>query len=128
MGFWIFILIMNLLIPIMMIGFGKYFSKNAPKQINFVWGYRTTRSMKNQETWQFAHHYIGKLWIKAGWTLLITSILPMFFVIGQNENTIGMLEGIISFIQIIFLTTPIFLTEKALKNTFDQQGNKINLN
>lgn len=37
---------------------------------------------------------------------------------GENENTIGMLGGIISFIQITFLTTPIFFTEKALKNTF----------
>ena len=39
----------------------------------------------------------------------------MFFVMGENENTIGMLGGIISFIQITFLTTPIFFTEKALK-------------
>ena len=39
---------------------------------------------------------------------------------GENENTIGMLGGIISFIQITFLTTPSFFTEKALKNTFDQ--------
>ena len=44
----------------------------------------------------------------------------MFFVMGENENTIGMLGGIISFIQFTFLTTPIFFTEKALKNTFDQ--------
>lgn len=126
MEFWIFIVIMNLLIPVMMIGIGNYFSKNAPKQINFVWGYRTTRLMKNQETWQFAHHYIGKLWVKIGWPPLFISILPMFFIIGQNENTIGMLGGIISFIQIISLTTPIFFTEKALKINFYKNGNRIN--
>lgn len=71
--------ILNLLIPVMMIGIGNYFSKNAPKQINFIWGYRKTRSMKNQKTWQFAHHYIGQLWVKIGWLLVFISILPMFF-------------------------------------------------
>ena len=29
-------------------------------QINDAFGYRTTRSMKNQETWRFAHQYSGK--------------------------------------------------------------------
>ena len=57
MGFWIFMLIMDLLIPFTMIGFGKMFLKKAPDQINYVFGYRTSMSMKNQDTWVFAHHY-----------------------------------------------------------------------
>lgn len=60
MGFWIFMLIMDLLIPFTMIGFGKMFLKKAPDQINYVFGYRTSMSMKNQDTWVFAHHYCGK--------------------------------------------------------------------
>ena len=37
-GFWFFMLIMCLLTPAMMIGFGKYFMKGGPKQINWgVW-------------------------------------------------------------------------------------------
>ena len=62
MGFWIFMLIMDLLIPFTMIGFGKMFLKKAPDQINYVFGYRTSMSMKNQDTWVFAHHYCGKIW------------------------------------------------------------------
>lgn len=54
MGFWIFMLIMDLLIPFTMIGFGKMFLKKAPDQINYVFGYRTSMSMKNQDTWVFA--------------------------------------------------------------------------
>ena len=46
MGFWIFMLVMILLIPITMIGFGKLFLKQAPGEINAVFGYRTTMSMK----------------------------------------------------------------------------------
>ena len=54
MGFWIFMLIMDLLIPFTMIGFGKMFLKKAPDQINYVFGYRTSMSMKNQDTWVIA--------------------------------------------------------------------------
>lgn len=48
MGFWFFMLAMNLIIPLSMIFLGKYFSKHAPGQINMLFGYRTARSMKNQ--------------------------------------------------------------------------------
>ena len=40
MGFWIFMLIMELLIPLTMIGFGKDFSNQAPKEINSAFGCR----------------------------------------------------------------------------------------
>ena len=33
MEFWIFMLIMDLLLPFTMIGFGRYFMKKAPKEI-----------------------------------------------------------------------------------------------
>jgi hypothetical protein len=33
-------LIMDLLIPVVMIGFGSYFAKNAPREINYTFGYR----------------------------------------------------------------------------------------
>ena len=48
MAFWIFMLIMDLLLPFTMIGFGRYFMKKAPKEINSVFGYRTSMSMKNK--------------------------------------------------------------------------------
>lgn len=51
MGFWFFMLIMDLLIPFTMIGFGKCFLKKAPDNINSVFGYRTSMSMKNKDTW-----------------------------------------------------------------------------
>ena len=62
MGFWIFMLIMDLLLPFTMIGFGRYFMKKAPKEINSVFGYRTSMSMKNKDTWEFAHKYCGNTW------------------------------------------------------------------
>lgn len=75
MGFWIFMMIMSLLIPITMIGFGSHFIKNAPKDINYLFGYRTGMSMKNKDTWEYAHHYSGKIWRITGWVTLIISII-----------------------------------------------------
>jgi len=59
MGFWVFMMFMDLLIPFTMLGFGKYFIKNAPKEINMVFGYRTTRSMRNKDTWNLNSRIIG---------------------------------------------------------------------
>ena len=124
MGFWIFMLIMNLLIPVSMIAFGSYFTKHAPKKINAVFGYRTTRSMKNKETWQFAHQYFGKLWLKLGRYVLTISIVAMWLIFGKSEETISNTSLILVLFQLVFLLYPIFPTERALKNTFEQDGHR----
>lgn len=124
MGFWIFMFTMDLLIPCTMIVFGKSFLKNAPKEINAVFGYRTTMSMKNRNTWEFAHKYCGKIWYICGLVLLPLSIIPMFFVIGKSKDTIGTLGGILCAIQLIPLIGSIFPTEVALKKNFDRNGNR----
>ena len=85
MGFWCFMLAMDLIIPLSMIFLGKYFSKRAPKEINMLFGYRTTRSTKNQDTWQFAHHFFGRLWYKMGLLLLILSVAAMLPGLGRGR-------------------------------------------
>ena len=62
MGFWIFMLIMVLLIPLTMLFFGWLLFRKIPKEINYVYGYRTKRSMMNEETWRFANQYFEKAW------------------------------------------------------------------
>ena len=124
MGFWIFMLIMELLMPSTMIGFGRYFSNQAPKEINTAFGYRTKRYMKNRKTWEFAHKYFGKLWYICGLVLLPVSIILMVFLIGESEDIIGNLGAIICVVQLIPLIGSIFLTENALKKNFDKNGSK----
>lgn len=87
MGFWVFMLAMDLLVPLTMICFGRRFAKNAPKKINMAFGYRTTMSMKNQSTWVFAHRYIGKLWSVWGWILSLAAVLVMLAVVGKEIVT-----------------------------------------
>jgi len=124
MGFWIFMLIMDLLFPVIMIAMGRYFMKTAPKEINYIFGYRTNMSMKNKDTWEFAHKYIGKLWFYLGWLLVPITIIPMVLVIGYNEDIVGTVGCIICVIALAILMVPIFPTEKALKKTFDNDGKR----
>ena len=122
MGFWIYILIIDLLLPFTMIGFGKYFLKTAPKNINTVFGYRTSMSMKNKDTWIFAHKYCGKIWFISGLIMLPLSVIVMMFVFGGLENVVGTVGAVLCGIQFIPILISIILTEKALNNTFDKNG------
>ncbi|MFV0341321.1 MAG: SdpI family protein [Anaerocolumna sp.] len=126
MEFWIFMLIMDLLIPITMIGFGRLFMKKTPQKINFIFGYRTSMSMKNNSTWTFAHHYCGKLWFRWGLVLLPVTIVALCFVIGKDIDMVGKIGGIVCFVQMIPLVGVIFPTEYALRRTFDIDGNQRN--
>lgn len=124
MGFWIFILVMNLIIPVVMTGFGWYFLKGKPEKINHIVGYRTKLSMKNQDTWRFAHQYCGKLWFILGLILLI--LTPLIMVLGLKlDNNIDY-GGIICTVQVILLVGTIIPTERALHRTFNKDGSRKN--
>ena len=124
MRFWIFMLATGLLFPAIMIPFGGIFMKSAPKKINRIFGYRTEMSMKNRDTWEFAHKYIGKLWLRLGLLLIPITVIPMLLVLGKNENVVGTVGLIVSFINIVVLIIPIFFTEKALNRAFDKEGRR----
>lgn len=96
--------------------------KRPPQKINSLTGYRTSRSMQNMGTWLFAHHYIGKLWWRTGWVILVPSITIHFPFYGASNDAIGIVSLILAFIQIAVLTGSIFPTEKALKTTFTEEG------
>ena len=119
-------LAMNLLFPFIMIVMGRYFMKKSPKEINYIFGYRTNMSMKNKDTWDFAHKYFGKRWFRLGWLLIPISVIPMLFVIGKGEDIIGTVGMVVMVIDLILLIAPIFPTERALKKIFDKDGNKRN--
>ena len=124
MFFWIFMLVMDLLIPLTMLVLGRYFMKKAPAEIDPIFGYRTAMSMKNRETWEFAHKYCGKIWYVCGWIMLPITVSLLLFVMGRDEECVGMAGGMICLLQMIPLLGSIIPTEIALRRTFDQNGEK----
>ncbi len=119
---WIFWVIINLLIPVSMLTFGWVFDKHPPKTINGGYGYRTSMSKKNQDTWDFAHHYCGKLWLKIGVVLTFATLIPMIFIIGKGQVALSTFTGFMITIQMTLLIISIFPTEVALRKKFDKEG------
>lgn len=122
MLFWIFMLLSVLMIPLTMIYFGRRFFKSPPKSINATFGYRSTMSMKNWETWKLAHTVCGRFWFRCGRILLPLSVVPMLLVIGRGTETVGYTGVIIVFIQLVPLLCVIPVTEHALRKKFDKNG------
>ncbi|MBQ8909595.1 MAG: SdpI family protein [Oscillospiraceae bacterium] len=125
MGVWFFMLGCNLLLPVIMLIAGKLFLKNAPKKINSWVGYRTEMSMQNVDTWKFAHAVAGRFWWKWGWYLLPLSIIPILPLLGQTEEITATVGCILMCLQMIPLLAVIPHTEKALRSTFDKNGNRL---
>ena len=96
MGFWIFMLIVVLLIPLTMLFFGWLLFRRTPKEINYVYGYRTKRSMRNEETWKFANQYFGKVWHRCGLISVPLSVIAIALVFGKGTETVGTVGGIIT--------------------------------
>ncbi len=108
-----------LLIPSIMMGFGYRWTNKPPGKINWIYGYRSKRSMKNQDTWDFAHRYVGRVWLKWGMGAGFASlILWMLFPYGEP------MISIIMYGQLFCLLFPVILTESALKKTFTKDGQR----
>lgn len=127
MKFWIFMLVMNLLIPLTMIIFGYIYNKKPPQKpkSKFAYsGYRTSMSMKNEETWEYANRFFGKLWFRFGIPVGVISIIAFIFFIGKDKDTIGFAGMIICYVQLVAMLLPVIPTEISLRRRFDKNGNR----
>ena len=122
--FWLFTLAFDLLIPGVMIFFGREFGKNPPTEITSGYGYRTNRSMKNKRTWDFAQRRMGEVWYQWGKNLLVPSVLALLSVLGRDVGTVGMVGLAVSGAQGAAMLATIVVVERALKKTFDQDGKR----
>ena len=92
---------------------GYYFSKFPPKKINNIYGYRTTRSMKSQEAWDFAQVYGAKKMMVTGLIMLAAGLLLLPF--NLTENIAAVLSISILLGSAIWM---IVVTERELKRRF----------
>lgn len=114
----IFLFVMAALIPVIMIFLGTLYK--PPKNINGTNGYRTTRSMKSQDTWDFAQFYYKKIFLRIGIITLIPSVIFMFIFKKNFEWAFLWIVGI----QVVIICLSIIPVERALKKNFDEYGLK----
>lgn len=109
-------------IPLAMVVCGMSYTKRGPKRISRLQGYRTKMSMKNRETWDFAHKYLGDLWFKLGAPLLaVTSVVSLLIFRESNPAILEWCTAVI-LIHAAIMVIPVYFTEKALKANFDENG------
>ncbi|MEK8179010.1 SdpI family protein [Flavobacterium buctense] len=88
--------------------------KFPPKKINYLYGYRTTASMKNQEVWDFAQRYSGIKMIQAGLFLMLISFVNVFLNFKDEFFTVAFgMVFIIAAVIYLFVST-----EKAIRKNF----------
>lgn len=84
-----------------------------PKNINGLYGYRSTFSMKNQEIWDYAQKYAGKQMMKAG---LILFVLGCLFYLISIPSELAVIFELISLLLIVILM--LIFVEKHLRKLF----------
>lgn len=94
------------------------FKHFPPKKINYLYGYRTKRSMKNQETWDEANRYSPNLMILVS---IITTLLQgiFYFTLGPKYAI-----GIATAVMVVLVLITIPMTENHLKKNFDNEGKR----
>ena len=111
-------------VPAILLGFGWRFMKRPPQDIDGAYGYRTPMSMKNRDTWEFAHQVCGRVWWRAGWILLALSAALLAWMQtrpggGQTNWLLGILVMTVETAALILTMIPV---ERALLKAFDKNG------
>jgi len=104
-------------LPLIIIG---YITKiKPPKTINHFYGYRTRRSMKNQQIWDYANKISSNMLIYAGVVTCIFGLIPLF-ISWEHAHFIPL------FVLLLSLLVGMLYCEKQLDKHFDKDGNPLN--
>ena len=122
-GYTIFLVVCNLLIPVVMLCGGVFMLRGGRKKINSICGYRSRSSMRTMETWRFAHRYCGRLWLIFGGVTLGVSIgIIVGALLGGGEQALSLWTLLCMAVQVVAVVYPIRPTERALSKNFDKYG------
>ena len=96
---------------------GLLWKKFPPKNINYLYGYRTQRSMQNQQTWDFANQIGPIMIIKTGCLLFLVALISFWLFDTPTAVTINVIAMVVG------LTAGVISCEMKLAKHFDKDGN-----
>lgn len=99
---------------LLLIGF--LYKRYPPKKINYLYGYRTRRSMANQKVWNYANGVGAQMLIRVGWFILVIGFVTLYFF--PSHALLITTSALV-----ISLLASIYLSEKELDRHFDKDGN-----
>lgn len=122
MEFKIFMAFAVLLIPGIMVFFGRVMADHPPKTINAAYGYRTSMSMINQDTWDYAQAACAKRWRR--WGRVLALITLVLLIVALRRPTFADVLGFYTAFETAFLLASVAATEMDLRRTFDEKGER----
>lgn len=118
----VFLLVMALIMPLTMVMFGLIWGKQPPKTINWAYGYRTTMSMKNRDTWEFAHKYMAGICKYCG--IILTAATVILLLAFKDSSLYETILTIVLIAQVSAFLLAIIPVEIALHKNFDKDGKR----
>ncbi|CAL2062654.1 SdpI family protein [Tenacibaculum sp. 190524A05c] len=96
--------------------FSVIFYFYPPKKINGLYGYRTPRSMANQDVWDFANSMFNKLFLQYSGISFVAALALSFIAAKTSWQPIA--------IMVITLAVCVIKTEQELNKNFDKEGKR----
>lgn len=112
-------IIAHLLTGPLMVIISALYVKYPPKEINSLYGYRTTLSMKNQDIWQEGNRYNALFLLRLSWGVCALQLIG----ISTLESGIDILPA--GVFLVVGLLYSIRNTEQHLKSIFNQNGHRL---
>lgn len=112
----------SLLIPVMILIFGVLLSKYPPGSPKALFGYRTIRSMKSQQNWDFAQKETGILWKRLG-LIDIAAVFILDLLFARSGSVDLQVYGSLALVaaQLIPLVITFIIVERKLKDLDDKK-------
>ena len=122
--YWVLMLILSLIVPILMVVFGYIFGKEIPTMGESKLAYKSKRANLSKMTWSFAHKNMGNAWFITGAIFLPTSIAIMLLFRDSDIRPV-LIAGIsVTASETIVMLIEMGIIELLLKYRFDEQGNR----
>lgn len=111
------ILIVTLIAPVGMILISLFWRIKPPKRDQNGFSYRSKLSEQSEETWQFAHKHLKRLWLRFGVILTgIVFVLAYFLKESYADFFVWVVAG-----EMLLFTGSVLLVEALLKSNFDDE-------
>ena len=116
-NFWT-ILLINLILGVTLLIMGFIYKMYPPKEINMLYGYRTSRTMANQQVWDYANKIGANMIIYWGIAAIIIGLLTAFLFPGYSII-------MILAVTVLGCVFGMLWAERQLDKRFDKNGNRL---
>jgi hypothetical protein len=126
MKFWIYMTFMGIIVPLVLLAVGLYYTKCPPEKIYTDFGYKTPLTLKNEDIWAYAHQLCGKSWIKLALIMIPASIAVMVIPLFISEDAMSFFSVGLFVVQCVAVFFSFRKVKATLLTVFDEEGNRRN--